>query len=356
MIKTATFFMLGLVWGTWGQSAVSPLVRQRLADSLSKTDFAKGTDLILEVVDKAEIFKRYPVQGFVGAGTGGVVFRAGSEDSQLVAKVLFDNSSYVGCRDNLIIKKLQDKDIVFVNKLIDYATDQRASGGKNFYLCILILEMGTKDLSQGSIFKNESPSNWPALLEFLGKVILSFAEINFKGKILHGDIKPQNILLVEKIDSIEPAVIDFDIMLDQSQGGNTNDCQLRYAARYRPREILALSTTNSKDDIAKWKANCGNYYYSSRFVEDVYALATTISRIMINNQRSLDPTHLSYQLFLGLLEKMLKPRASRLSMVQVLREYLDIVSKAGLRSKDIEFIRMRADKLAAGLTIDSPLF
>lgn len=312
---------------------------------LEKSNFADGKKAILELVETAEIFEEYAVEKFLGSGTGGVVFRVRKGDARFAAKIIPDFSGFRGCEDNLVIGELAEKGVSFVNKLVEHSFERMVLGGKRLFFCVLVLGLGSADLKNRKILEPETPENWPRFFDFFGKLLLCYAEIHFKGGVLHGDIKPANILLSEDSEELEPIVIDFDLRLDLAKTPRTNDCQLRYAARYRARELLPLSVSRGRDNQYKWRTVCNKYFYSRLFLEDVYSLGATISRLIALNEGSVDRLHPTYLPFVSLLEKMVAKREERITTLDAVGIFLQIAAQTGRDSPAVAVVAQRSAEL-----------
>ena len=318
---------------------------------------AKYANMYKKTLQNAKLFKKYPVKEYIGAGTGGIVLDVKSDNPKLVAKILIDyDYRFPYCQDNQVLKKLEGDGVHYVNKLISTETytgylsaaEKTTSASHLFYACILFLEKADTDLRIGKLFDTKSIENWPVLLRFFGKLIQSFAEINFKGKILHGDIKPENIMAKilnkdtpSELD-IEPVVIDFDLNLHNPREKYMIHHQLRYTPNYRPREMFDATKIPLKDATTAWEINWRKYVYSGEFVEDSYALGVTIKEVLGLQSGNVDKTSKEYTGLLNLAKRMtgreyeqdtklisatnrkgLKPL--RPNMKIVLKEFLDII-------------------------------
>lgn len=224
---------------------------------------------------------------------------------------------------------------------------------KNFYACVLILEKVEQDFNNIQIFDESSEDNWPIILRFLGRLIQSFAEINFKGKVLHGNIQPEKIkikvsqyLNPSEVD-VEPVIIDFDLSLENPKEKDISDIQLRYAPLYRPSEMSQATIGQSHDKTQNWYSNWQNYKYSGEFIEDSYALGVTILSILEIQYKNVDRNSDEYDKLLNLLSKMtglkydyvqqddlpVEQKALkrfRPNMKDVLREFLDIIKSCDI--------------------------
>lgn len=285
--------------------------------------FSGELDVFFDTLVNAETFKSYPAKRFLGAGTGGVVFDIESPDDNLVAKVLTNENKYFQtCQDNMILHTLSKQKVSYTNKLVEIEgytgtyKNYAKGGDNNFYVCILVLEKADTDLKIGKLFETKSTKNWPVLLRFFGKLIQSFAEINFKGKILHGDIKPENIMAkISKKGTpaeldVEPVVIDFDLNLENPEEEDMSDRQLRYTHDYRPKEMFELTYIPDIDPSDAWKKKWRNYKYSGKFLEDSYALGVTIAHILKiqASSNNVDLESKEYHELVALVSEMIGPK------------------------------------------------
>ena len=319
--------------------------------------FSKYVDRFHDTLSNAQLFKFFKVKKYLGAGTGGVVFDIDSKDNKLVAKVIpFDDHNFQFCKDNEVLDTLEKRKVSYINKLkylqkytgITTIVENKRSRKVNFYACIMFIERADTDLRNGPLFEKNSIENWPVLLRFFGKLIQSFAEINFKGKVLHGDIKPDNIMA--KISNkgtppeldIEPVVIDFDLNLENLKSEDKSDKQLRYTPFYRAKEMAQKVAIEGLSTTDAWSINWRNYRYSGEFIEDSYALGVTIKEVLKLQNLNVDKTTVEYTKLLALANKMAGPKYTsekelisatnpkglkrfRPNMKVVLKEFLDII-------------------------------
>lgn len=318
---------------------------QEMARSIRLSEFAMRASIVIAFIDHAQIFKRYSVESFVGAGSGGVALAVRANSTLFVAKVMFDNGNFSACADSKLLTSLQEKGVLYINQLVESSQDSAIMDGRKFHFCTLILEKGSADLSERPVFLSQGPEKWPKLLLFFGKLIVGFAELNFKGGVLHGDIKPGNILLKEGDGEVDPIIIDFNIMRVQNAARPLNDCQLRYAMKFRPPELLDVSTSGGEEAPSLWRSHCRSFYYSDSFLEDVYALGRTFFKLLRTNQRSRnrrDPTH---ALFLALVHKMTLPKDQRPTILDVCEDFLRITQHYGPEYPTFQFLVTRAAQL-----------
>lgn len=315
-------------------TAIPEDLKREIGQNLEgNSSFADKKSIIINVLEGAKIFDRFEVRNYVGSGTGGVVFGVlekgtPGQDLDFVAKVIIDNDeTFPFCEDNQVLRELEQRKVPYVNRLISNDTYTGTVDGKEFYACVLILEYCFTDLDRGNIFPVESKKNWPILFRFFGKLILSFTEIHFVGRILHGDVKPDNIMVrINKEEKdIEPVVIDFDLMLKIEGKEGRSDSQLRYSEDYRPPEIDEATSVDGEASQENWDDNWERYRFSKDFKEDVYALGATIKTVLRSQKRNVQKDSKRYSELQNLVDKMTRPRRSRPNMIKVLERFTRVL-------------------------------
>ena len=341
---------------------VEETIEENLIDRVSEGDSEK----YLHILNNSDIFKtKYTVTDFVDCGMNGVIVDVGN--SNTVAKIILDDSDkYTMCKDELILKDLETKKVSYVNTLIEYLESSEEEEDKDkYYYCVLILEKADTDLSNDDIFSENKTNidvnielkkeNSKTLFRFFGRVIQSFAELHFKAKVLHGDIKPDNIMVNKKemnngtIDLI-PVIIDFGLRLVNTSGNEKKDEQLRYAPDFRPLEMTGGEKIKPEDEKAfaeTWAEKFKNFRYSKDFVEDVYALGKTIEVVIVNNEKYIDRTQCEISKLLAISNQMMqpkqqidssnpdKPHALRPNMKVVLRDFISKMNECSQDKPDI---------------------
>ena len=324
---------------------------------------------ILKTLRDCSIMENYSVEGYVGSGQGTAVVDVTQIDTGLkyVAKVVLDiDNSYSRCRKEEIIEKLSNDGISYVNKFIQKKRFTDRIQTEDFYSCVLILEKAGEALDKNLLFpkfdgkskieiQNTKIENSKKLVRFFGRVIQSFAELHFKAKVLHGDIKPDNIMVNKKemnngtIDLI-PVIIDFGLRLVNTSGNEKKDEQLRYAPDFRPLEMTGGEKIKPEDEKAfaeTWAEKFKNFRYSKDFVEDVYALGKTIEVVIVNNEKYIDRTQCEISKLLAISNQMMqpkqqidssnpdKPHALRPNMKVVLRDFISKMNECSQDKPDI---------------------
>lgn len=267
---------------------LSPAVESSLRAEMSSS--ADITGKILQTLKTSDIMKPYEVKGLAGSATGSDLFQVTKSGESFLAKVVLDkDKKYKFCRSEKAGRNLHDEDITYANALKEYQ-ELTPKLKKNFYSCVLILESPDADLTNRELFSSKDENgkieNSKILFRFFGKVIQAFAEMNFKAKILHGDIRPENIKIkFKKIGTtgkrdFEPLVVNFDLILINKSGNIIGSSVPRYAVQYRPIEIFEATFINGRSPDYCWKENWNKFKFSKEFVEDVYALGKVITEVL----------------------------------------------------------------------------
>lgn len=185
----------------------------------------------------------------------------------------------------------------WINKFYEmqYVKLNYSNGSKTVskYVTILITEPGISNMHR--VFftdKNKKKSNTKTFNRLVSEMIEGARNINLQG-ILHGDIKPENLILIEGLNKkLHLAYIDFDLCLDPKLEDLFNT-QLRYTSGFRApwlKEIKVMKDVESKNgEEKKAKQKTEIYYqFDSGFREDTYALGKTIIDIVGTNINFLD--------------------------------------------------------------------
>ena len=314
-------------------------------NAISDTKFKPDTDQVLRALRTSTLADKYPIHGYVGAGGGGMVFIADeSKDKPLAFKLMKDSKGYPNCKDNLILKELNDDDVIYVNRYVAHEEIRFKYEGELRFWCALVTERGKQDLYSPLFADKDPKKHWPEIFSMVGKIILAHAEINFKERILHGDIKPENIILIERNGEYEPAVIDFDLKLDYLNS-KANDCQARYTDTYRAPELRVKCEVDEKYDSDFWKKNCESYFYSKNFLEDAYALAQTIKDFLEINADNVTRDPKYFNMSTSLVNNGLANVKKRYTTLQMAEEYEEIRTRYGLEGPWFEKFKQRLNRL-----------
>jgi serine/threonine protein kinase len=281
-------------------------------------------DSVFEAWATTELMERVTnYQGMLGRGSGGFAFKANyrSEDGKInenaAIKFLPDDSTFYTFRRNVIqaeltgnwnnnkygdkkerfysfdesIMRLEKNSIGIPNKhkggICEFYEMQgimlQGAGGRKKYITTLVTEIGESDMS-GVLFQNKATKdqNTATLLRYIKELSLAVYNVSYQ-KALHGDIKPENVILVRgkgingEDRELHPKLIDFDLRLDTFVDSLIS-CQKRYTPGYTAPWLEEQYKTKKKD-----------YKYSADFKEDAYALAWTIHDLIYANIDYFNP-------------------------------------------------------------------
>lgn len=167
----------------------------------------------------------------------------------------------------------------------------------NSYYCITELEKTEVSLDKElpiDFQTKQCPDRSTFFTYITYKLLVAFEEFNFKRSLLHGEVKPPNLVLVKDSSSpclYEPRIIDFDLTFKLNMEQKPiNPPHILYTLTYRSPEIIKFCPTNnckdekgSRDPLRKF---CAEYVCSREFKEDAYALGATIENILtLNNKK-----------------------------------------------------------------------
>ena len=307
------------------------------------------------VLDEAASFNLYSTESFKESVEGGLVLDVQRDKKKFWAKLLFEEDhKFSKCENFKVFEKEEFNKIKYVQKMSKREAFTRKvfnkednSLIKEIHACIVIFEDYNINinLKDTNIFDNDSIKHWPILFRFFGRLIQAVAEINFRAKLLHGDIRPENILLVVKknvnpeLMDVEPVIFNFDSKLEYSAFVKKPDQKLRYALVYRPPEMRQATTKSEKFSEGDWNKNWKNYEFSDQLVEDTYALGVTIDEVLKKQINNVNKNSDEYREFRILVDQMMSARYKepyvksknltmlRPSMKNVIWEFGLIISK-----------------------------
>ena len=184
--------------------------------------------------------------------------------------------------------------------LVQYS-DPKLLVDEEFYATIMVTKLGLSDMV-GKIFKatDSTTQNTEQFLSYCLDIARGAMNIN-KQNILHGDIKPDNLIIVNNDEDEGKHIeyIDFDIHWDPNVEGNVNR-QLRYTEKYRPPWITPKSmfVGQNKQNQNVYK---DFYTFDPKFREDTYAIAKTIQEIYIANKAFINTQDVSLVKMINIL-------------------------------------------------------
>jgi serine/threonine protein kinase len=322
----------------------------------------KLTNNLRNLVQK-KLFDEYGyfITDFIGKGSFGVVFEAKSvkpgQRNQAVKIILVKNADEE-CKQYDIFDEFRRRDLKWVlhaNLKFNYYFEKNQGSNESEEIngaCVLLFDSGRHSFDvqifnsasddsnkKISIPDNERERNTRFLLEIIWMILQAFTEFHKNG-YLHGDVKPQNLLLVETAGNhYEPRLIDFDLTFRpkevMNEYRNHNPGHMTYTQNYRPPELLAycnqinFPSHSSQIYLSKLLFK-KRYSYSPEFKEDVWAVAQMIQNIYEVNFLFLNyqNAYLQY-LFEVIITKMQEADIEkRWTMEQALEHFEFVTHKA----------------------------
>ena len=342
------------------------LISQFLLANLSSEDITKlkiqlevnkvpdfDYDRIIISIDSSSILQYYSLVGYLDSDKNGYNFHMTKDDQNFIAKITIDESDELEeCKKDELVDDIEIFEVHYFNFPVDFGKYTNKIKNPKIYTCLAVYQKPDTDLSKTDLFSDKDPSakakNSSKLFRLLGKVILAFAELNFKANVLHGDIRPENILVkyvstTESDREFDPLIENFEMMLENSTGSTKFSGLIRYQSEYRCPELAVLV---KKDKVTKeedWLSLDKMYYYSETFLEDVYALGKTIDKVLetqndfiIGEQSEIkELKHLASSMTKGIEKSSMgqKPpgeKTIRPDMKEVLQLFLEIMEKHDL--------------------------
>jgi serine/threonine protein kinase len=179
---------------------------------------------------------------------------------------------------------------------------------KNFYMTILVTAIGKCSLV-GKLFGlgTDRNNNTINLLNYWFDITKAGRNVNAQG-ILHGDIKPDNMILVPSDKDYKVEFIDFDLIFDPKVEDYSNR-QLRYTSGFRapwisPTLKIVGYDSQNQPKLRKF------YKFDTRFVEDSYAIAKSIKEIYQFNVNQINAKDVSIIKILNYMQSEIINKAS----------------------------------------------
>lgn len=210
-------------------------------------------------------------------------------------------------------------------------------------------------ISNGNLFARKSQAspaqNSKSLFRFFGKLVIGFAKLNFRTKILHGNVNSDTILVRYKDNNeIDPIISDFSLALLNEEEYNTTDGIIRYEGKYRcPELVEKIKTTIISHDVY-YEYILPSFLYSNEFVEDVYAIGHLIEQTLLYQSGNIESKQCETQVLrdmaanmkrdktitadFGLVFKDIKTVAHRPNMKQALQGFIEKVEECTKLDKD----------------------
>jgi tRNA A-37 threonylcarbamoyl transferase component Bud32 len=302
---------------------------------------------VFQELNKSTLMQRITdYEGWLGVGSGGIAIKATYHPlsgNPFVAsiKILPDNEGYRCFQSNLILAYLTGdvmtdkynsrRERVFSYKMsesraeINIDPEHRNPHAANinpfyemqkvsaefkktessdvvkYHFTIMVTGIGTRNL-EGKLFKKDSDKNVNTahLLNYWLDIARAGFNVNAQG-VLHGDIKPANMILVPNEGDYKVEFIDFDLALRPQPQFNF-DKQLRYTEGFRapwiqPRLVLVKHNTQSEAVFEIM------YPYSRNFTEDSFAIVQSMKAIFQSNLNLVNENDVSIRKIANALEQ-----------------------------------------------------
>ena len=193
---------------------------------------------------KVNIFyEKMELLELISSGSSGVVYtgriKYKEKERYYAFKFLYDKNDYT---EQLIHQKLKHKNIpkvIRIESLQDYE-----------FMVIEYAELGNIEKVKSKFLKTESSLSEPLLLYITGGILEALKYIHTNKKIIHMDIKPENIL-IDNIAMIK--LTDFSVSIDYGSAKDYIDLPMSGTSYYMSPEVLKkeriLVSEASKIDI-----------------------------------------------------------------------------------------------------------
>lgn len=279
-------------------------------------NFVGSVEHILHVLKNSEFLKGVKGIKYLNSDTEGVNFELTGSFTKLAVKIIiYNDKKYDRCVNLRVYNAISARNLTYVSKVTKFEDSDFTIGDRKIFFCLAIYEYSfTTDprviLTISPQDQNTKEENTRKLFLFIGRTIQGFAELHFEGKVLHGDVKPQSIMVRHDTTSkaYYPLIINFDKMLPNPNNQEIKDSKLRYDWHYRPLEIAGKrSLTVNEEDIfltKTWPTISGNMTYSNEFLEDVSALGETINKIIVDNEFYINRSICQIKKLEGLTKEM----------------------------------------------------
>ena len=205
--------------------------------NLEKEKKIKMMKKYLEEID-FKIFDNYEIKEFINSGGSGLVYKLLNKNIKrlmAIKIILKENSEKNIINEIIILKKVKNKYIINY-----YGSIQK---NELYFIFMEYANLGSLIDFQRNIIKRDYLSE--SFLCFICYQILKGLKYLHNNKIIHFDVKPQNILLNEYLDI---KIIDFSISLDYSKN-NSKEIKLdkRGTGYYMAPEVIQKKTININD-------------------------------------------------------------------------------------------------------------
>jgi len=230
------------------------------------------------------------------------------------------------CQNLQIAQLMADEGAEYILKLY-YIRSFVFKNPSRFY-CVLGLELGFNDLWEAR-FTESLEENAKLFIQIVYKILKGFKTLNFGAGYHHGDIKPENIILIEDNGFYEPRIIDFDLSFKHQStfkaAFRREPPWMLYTPGFCPPEITNLVPNYPKGK--NYRKYFNGYSVDRLFREDAFALGVTLEEFYKININEIDPNNVIIQeLTTRIIPKLTeKDISSRWSTFEAFNEFRDLL-------------------------------
>lgn len=280
---------------------------------------------------------------FLGEGSYGVVFAGEKVVGNYVVPMAFKfmrTDSELECQNLQIAQQMADAGAKYILKLyyiraFKFIALLKDHSIERVHFCVLGFELGSFDFFEMELDESKPlEDNTQLFIETVYKILKGFKTLNFDAGYLHGDIKPENMIIVEDNGYYEPRIIDFDLSFKPTTDYQTNrriPPWMVYTDGYRPPEIQRFCQVHNNQ--LQYPHYFSLYNFDQFFREDAFALGQTLKKILYNNKGLvlLDDPIIKF-ISDTIIRWMIEPNIiRRWSTLQAFREFKDLLQKYGFK-------------------------
>lgn len=236
----------------------------------------------------------------IGAGSYGIVVSATQKfdktEEELAVKFM-KHSYEEECQQMKVMIDLQQEgakhtiELYFIQPYVvvePKASNQNHRGikqeEKTSYFCVIGLKKGEGSLEERR-FNDLATSvrERDGFYKTIYLILEGIMTLNFKADYLHGDIKPENIVLVKTGTEYEPRIIDFDKTFKLQEEMNIKNRRGTNSVLYSPKNMppeLQKFVQDNKYSEESFNKYLETYEFSRTYLEDSYALGKTLQQLI----------------------------------------------------------------------------
>ena len=294
----------------------------------------------------AIIQQRYAIQDLIGEGGMGKIYSALDLNSQTKVAIKIMNTSDPSAKERFLIEARAMADIRHKNVIRIFAADEYK--GRPY---MVVEYLDGKDLK--TYLRDNGPLNWEDTRRIMLQVCDGIGAAHAKG-IMHRDLKPPNIFIVENEGREIVKVLDFGIakFMDRQDGPHTATGMFAGTPQYAaPEQITKRDSMDHRVDIyalgiIMHNMLTGEVPFSSNKADQD---AANLEVLMMQIHNAVVPPSVRYpQLTIPkaaediILKAMQKNKEDRYANIGELREAI-------LHGEDISLVSLGGDLLRVGL-------